>query len=84
MDDDSATKRNEVTMGMNSENALSERNQSQKVTCWDLPGGPVAKTLCSQCRGSGFGPWSGNWILHAATKIKDLACHNYDLVQPNK
>ena len=26
----------------------------------DFPGGSVAKTLCSQCRGSGFDPWSGN------------------------
>ena len=25
-----------------------------------FPGGPVAKTLCSQCRGPGFNPWSGN------------------------
>ena len=23
-------------------------------------GGPGAKTLCSQCRGAGFNPWSGN------------------------
>ena len=26
----------------------------------DFPGGPVAKTLCSLCRGPGFNPWSGN------------------------
>ena len=26
----------------------------------DLPGGPVAKTPCSQCRGHGFAPWSVN------------------------
>ena len=26
----------------------------------DFPGGPVAKTLCSQCWGPGFNPWSGN------------------------
>jgi len=26
----------------------------------DLPGGPVAKTLCSQCRGPGLNPWLGN------------------------
>ena len=26
----------------------------------DFPGGPVAKTLCSQCRGTRFDPWSGN------------------------
>ena len=27
---------------------------------WDFPGSPVAKTLCSQCRGPRFNPWSGN------------------------
>ena len=26
----------------------------------DFPGGPVAKTSCSQGRGPGFDPWSGN------------------------
>ena len=27
----------------------------------DFPGGPVVKTpSCSQCRGHGFDPWSGN------------------------
>ena len=26
----------------------------------DFPGGPVAKTSCSQCRGPGFNPWLGN------------------------
>ena len=26
----------------------------------DLADGPVAKTLCSQCRGPGFDPWSEN------------------------
>ena len=26
----------------------------------DFPGGPVARTPYSQCRGSGFNPWSGN------------------------
>ena len=26
----------------------------------DFPGGPVAKTRYSQCRGPGFGPWLGN------------------------
>ena len=26
----------------------------------DFPGGPAVKTLCSQCRGPGFDPWSGN------------------------
>ena len=34
----------------------------------NFPGGPVAKTPCSQYRGLGFGPWSGNYISHAETK----------------
>ena len=34
----------------------------------NLPGGPVAKPLHSQCRGPGFDPWSGNWIPRDATK----------------
>ena len=33
---------------------------SKTVYYWDFPGGPVAKTPCSQCRGPGFNPWSGN------------------------
>ena len=41
-----------------------------------LPGGPVAKALGSLCRGPGFNPWLGNWILHAAVKIKDPVCYN--------
>ena len=34
----------------------------------DFPGGPVAKTLYSQCRGPRFNPSSGRQILHASTK----------------
>ena len=34
----------------------------------DLPGGPVVKTPYSQCKSSGFDPWSGNYMPHAATK----------------
>ena len=33
---------------------------SKELTCWDFPGGPGAKTPCSQCRGPGFDFWSGN------------------------
>ena len=36
------------------------RDVNLKVWPGDFPGGPVAKTLCSQCRGPGFDPWSGN------------------------
>ena len=34
----------------------------------DFPAGPVAKTPHSQCRGSRFSPWLGNWISHTTTK----------------
>ena len=27
---------------------------------WDFLGGPVARAPCSQCRGPGFNPWSGD------------------------
>ena len=32
-----------------------------KFGLWDFSCGPVVKTLCCQCRGHGFSPWSGNW-----------------------
>ena len=31
-----------------------------RVWSWDFPGGPGAKTPCSQCRGLRFDPWTGN------------------------
>ena len=34
----------------------------------NFPGGPMAKTPHSQCRGPGFDPWSGNQVPHAKTK----------------
>ena len=40
--------------------------------CWDFPGGPVAKTLSSQCRG----PRSGNKIPHAVTKTRHSQINN--------
>ena len=39
--------------------------------------GPVAKTLCSQCRGPGFNPWLGNKIPHAAIKTRDSQINNF-------
>ena len=39
----------------NYENVSSERNELK-----EFPGGPGAETPCSQCRGPGFNPWSGN------------------------
>ena len=48
----------------------------------DFPGGPLAETQHSQCRGPGFSPSSGKQILHAAAK--DPVCYNSDLAQPDK
>ena len=33
---------------------------TKEVRFWVFPGDPVGKTSCSQCRGPGFHPWSGN------------------------
>ena len=35
-------------------------NANKTNACGDLLGGPVAKMSCSQFRGPGFSPWSGN------------------------
>ena len=32
----------------------------QKSLHWDFSGGPMVKTLRSQCKGHRFNPWSGN------------------------
>lgn len=31
-----------------------------KTYLWEFPDGPVVRTLCIHCRGSGFDPWQGN------------------------
>ena len=48
--------------GSQTEELVCEKNER------DSPGGPVAKTPCSQSRGPGFNPWSGNWTLPATTE----------------
>ena len=42
--------------------SLNKGNKAEMIlsVIWDFPGGPVAKMPCSQCRGPGFNPWSGN------------------------
>ena len=43
---------------------------------WDFPGGPVVKTLCSQCRGHRFDLQSKNKIplnTHTQTYTKKLS-----------
>ena len=60
----------------------SNKNNNSALITGDCPGTLVAKTLCSQCRGGRFDPWPGNCIPHASAK--NPACHNLDLMQPNK
>ena len=33
---------------------------NKKTTFRDFPDGPAVETLCFQCRGCGFDPWTGN------------------------
>ena len=40
--------------------AVPPMDAAQEKEPRDFPGGPVAKTLSSQCRWLGFDPWSGN------------------------
>ena len=67
------------------------KHESQEITIYafknnwyrDFPGGPVGKTPHYQCRGPCLDPWSGNQVLHAATKsshaaTKKPACRNKD------
>ena len=44
------------------------RWSSRFLMFWDFPGGPVAKTPQSQCRGSRYNTWSGKYIPHTTTK----------------
>ena len=44
-------------------------------------GGPVAKTLCSQCRGPGFHPWSGKET--SSTETKESKCCDKDPMSRN-
>ena len=57
-------------------NSTVRKQTTQLKVGRDFPGGPVAKTPHSQCRGPRFNPLSENLIPHAATK--DPACHNKD------
>ena len=62
----------------------------------DFPSGPVAKTLCLQCRGPKFNPGTKSHRLqlrvqmpqlkipHVITKIRNPVCHNEDPVLLNK
>ena len=35
---------------------------SKRMRNLDFPSDPVVKTVCLQCRGQGFNPWSANWV----------------------
>ena len=53
-----------------------EMEEQPKWLQRDFPGGPVAETPHSQCRGPGFDPWLGNEIPHAARR--DPTDHSED------
>lgn len=46
----------------------NSQTSEKKSKVGNFPGGLAATTPCCQCRGPGFGPWSGNYILRATTK----------------
>ena len=46
--------------GMSLPSSLSAGFRIKSLFLGHLPGGPVAKTPSSRCRGPGFDPWSGN------------------------
>ena len=43
----------------------TKSNHKDRRRLRHFPGGAVEETPRSQCRGSGFNIWSGNWIPHA-------------------
>ena len=49
---------------------MGRENESYKNGYRNLTGGPAAKTPLSQRKGRKSDPWSGNQILHAATKTQ--------------
>ena len=48
----------------------------------DFPSGPVAKTLCSQCRVPRLDPWQVSCMPQL--KTGDPLCHSQNPAQPNK
>ena len=74
-------KESNMTEWLNWTEAMEEK---RKKSSGDFPGGPVAKTPHSQCRGPQVqllfeeleSACHNQRFPHAATKIKDPACHN--------
>ena len=53
-----------------------------------FPGSPVAKTLCFQCRGPQFHPWSGNrrytpWLFNKRFQVPQLKVHMQQVKTPH-
>ena len=47
---------------------------STLLTDFRLPGGPVVRTPCFQCKGHGFDPWSGKFHM---TRDADTHTHTH-------
>ena len=56
---------------------------SKAISFWDLPGGPVIKSPCFQCRGHGFSPGGGTKILHAVQWGKKKKLKSQRLALPH-
>ena len=52
-----------------------EKILHNNVQTEDFPGGPVAKTPCSQCRGPGFDPWLGKIPLEKGMATRSGRAH---------
>ena len=60
----SSKPRNALEAGGGKEGLPASGNGKEQVS-ENFHGGPVAKTVHSQCKGAGFDPWSGNQLPHA-------------------
>ena len=56
-------------------NALRVKRETKiRTVSWNLPGGPVVKTLCFHCREHKFDPWSGEMLHGQKVKKKKKNC----------
>ena len=65
-------------------NECLQNGKRLECSYWEFPGGLVAKTLRSQCRGLRLDPWSGNKIPDATidssqATTKNFTCRNEGL-----
>ena len=62
-----------ITCEISAQSCILRCSEKEHEVIIYFPCGPVARTLCFQCRGPGFDPWSGNQLPHATTKSSHAA-----------